>query len=69
MVRGAHPGHGFEAFYNVALTQWLLLTPDVQFIGPAQKREITGSVAGPKAALGSYIGMATVLGVRLQVVL
>jgi len=60
---------GFEAFYNIALTQWLLLTPDVQVIGPAQKREITGSVAGPRSALGSSIGMATVLGVRLQVVL
>lgn len=60
---------GFEAFYNIALTQWLLLTPDVQVIGPAQKREIAGGVAGPKSALGSYIGMATVLGVRLQVVL
>jgi len=60
---------GFEAFYNIALTPWLLLTPDVQVIGPAQKRGLTGSVAGPKTAPGSYIGMATVLGVRLQVVL
>ena len=29
---------GFEAYYNVALTPWLLLTPDVQVIGPAQIR-------------------------------
>ena len=31
---------GFEVYYNIALTPWLLLTPDVQVLGPAQKREI-----------------------------
>ncbi|MBP1685818.1 MAG: Carbohydrate-selective porin OprB [Deltaproteobacteria bacterium] len=60
---------GFEAFYNIALTPWLLVTPDVQVIGPAQKRAITGTFSGPGTALGSYIGMATVLGVRVQVLL
>jgi porin len=54
---------GFEAFYNVALTPWLLLTPDVQVIGPSQKREIVGLLARER------IGTATVLGVRLQLVL
>jgi len=54
---------GFEAFYNIALTRWLLLTPDVQVIGPAQKR------AGALAGSGSYIDPAAVLGLRLQVVL
>jgi porin len=54
---------GFEAFYNVALTPWLQLTPDVQVIGPAQKREIVGLLARQR------IGTATVLGVRLQLIL
>ena len=54
---------GFEAFYNVALTPWLLVTPDVQVIGPSQKRQITGLLAR------QYIGTATVLGLRVQLVL
>lgn len=30
--------HGMEAFYNFALTPWFRVTPDVQFILPAQDR-------------------------------
>jgi porin len=30
--------HGIEAFYNVAVTPWFRVTPDVQFILPAQER-------------------------------
>ena len=52
---------GFEAYYNIALTPWLLLTPDVQVIGPAQKREI-GTYAIRTA------GTATVLGIRGQII-
>ncbi len=55
---------GFEAFYNIALTPWLLLTPDVQVIGPAQKRRFVNGLASRES-----IGTATVLGVRLQLVL
>jgi porin len=56
---------GFEAFYNVALTPWMLLTPDIQVIGPSQKRRIVqGSTIGTET-----IGTATVLGVRLQLLL
>ena len=51
---------GFEAYYNVALTPWLLLTPDLQVIGPAQK-----AFGRPQRAVGT----ATVLGLRLQTVL
>jgi porin len=51
---------GFEAFYNVALTPWLLLTPDVQVVGPSQKKRIVS---------GESIGTATVLGVRVQLIL
>ncbi len=53
---------GFEAFYNVALTPWLLLTPDVQVIGPAQRREILGLVQRENVAT------AVVLGARLNVI-
>ncbi len=53
---------GFEAFYNVALTPWMLVTPDVQVIGPTQRREATGLLAR------EYVGTATVLGVRVQLI-
>jgi porin len=54
---------GFEGYYNLALTPWLLLTPDVQVIGPSQKTKFV-SFLGRQS-----IGTATVLGVRLQVLL
>jgi hypothetical protein len=31
----------FEAFYNVAITPWLQLTPDIQVIRGAQKKQFT----------------------------
>lgn len=54
---------GLEAYYNVAVLPWLLLTPDIQLIDPAQRREFV--------AIGDQrsIGKAVVLGVRLQVVI
>ncbi|HEY2388080.1 MAG TPA: carbohydrate porin [Candidatus Binatia bacterium] len=54
---------GFEAYYNVAITPWLLLTPDIQVIGPSQKQQITGLRSR------TNIDTAAVLGFRLQVVL
>ena len=63
--------YGFEAFYNVALTPWLLLTPDLQVIRGAQKDKVT-IVQGPLGLLPRIdrksIGTATVLGLRLQIV-
>jgi porin len=53
--------YGFEAFYDVALTPWMQLTPDIQVIRPAQKDVIT---LIPPSRQG--IDTATVLGVRLQ---
>lgn len=53
---------GFEGYYNVALTPWFLVTPDVQVIGPSQKQEFTGLRATKN------IGTATVLGLRGQVI-
>ncbi len=49
---------GFEAFYNVAVTPWLQLTPDIQVIRPAQKQTIGRE----------NIHTATVLGLRLHLV-
>lgn len=54
---------GLEIFYNVALTPWMLLTPDIQVIGPAQKRRATGLRTG-----GETVDVATVLGLRLQLI-
>ena len=54
---------GFEGYYNVALTRWLLVTPDVQVIGPSQRQKLVSFVGR------QYIGTATVLGVRVEVLL
>src|SRR5215813_10789759 len=62
--------NGFEAYYNAALTPWLLLTPDIQVIRGAQKNTVT-ITQGPLGVLPRLdkkgVGTATVLGVRLQV--
>jgi len=50
--------YGFEIFYNVAITPWLQVTPDIQVLKPAQKETISGE----------NVHTATVLGLRLQVV-
>jgi len=52
---------GFEAFYNLAITPWMLLTPDLQVVAPSQKKRIVGNFLDRE-----FIGTATVLGVRLQ---
>jgi porin len=53
---------GFEAFYNVALTPWLLLTPDIQVIGPTQKQRALGLVERES------VDTAVALGFRVQVI-
>jgi porin len=50
--------YGFEAFYNVAITPWMQLTPDIQVIRPAQKETISRE----------NVHTATVLGFRLQLI-
>jgi porin len=61
--------YGFEAFYNVALTPWALLTPDIQVVRGAQK-DIATIVQGPLGVLPRLdkksISTSTVLGLRLQ---
>ena len=39
--------YGFEAYYNFAITPWLLLTPDIQVVRGAQKDKIK---IGPSTA-------------------
>ena len=53
--------YGFEAFYDIALTPWMQLTPDIQVVRPAQKDVIT--LIPPSR---QSIDTATVLGIRLQ---
>jgi porin len=65
--------YGFEAFYNIAITPWLQLTPDIQVVRGAQKEKITigttpGPIGVPFIASRKSIGIATILGVRLQMV-
>jgi porin len=50
---------GLEVFYNVAITPWLQITPDVQVIWPAQKEALVTRES---------IDTAVVLGFRLQMV-
>ena len=64
--------YGFEAFYNVAITPWLMLTPDIQVVRGAQRERFTigqGPILGlPFIASRKSIGMATILGLRMQMV-
>ncbi len=63
--------YGFEAYYDVAITPWLKLTPDIQVIRPAQKEVITvvpGPISGvPRIVDRENVGTATVLGLRLRI--
>jgi porin len=69
--------YGFEGFYNVAITPWLQLTPDIQVVRGAQKNQITiGNTPGllPIHVIShaitskKSIGTATILGLRMQMV-
>jgi len=57
--------YGLEAYYNIAITPWMKLTPDIQVIRPGMKTFIDTSGLIP---LRKHIDTATVLGVRLQLV-
>jgi porin len=56
---------GFEAFYNIAITPWMQLTPDIQVIKPAQKDFVDTKGLVP---VRKNVDTATVLGFRLQMV-
>jgi porin len=59
---------GFEAYYNMALTPWLKMTPNVQVVRGAQKNTVSVIPGGIPIIVRSNIDTATVLGVRLQMV-
>ncbi len=44
-----HDGQGIEFYYNVAVTPWFHLTPDLQIIEPARPRADTALVFGLRA--------------------
>jgi porin len=63
--------YGFEAFYNISITPWLQLTPDIQVVRSAQKERITigqGPLGLPFIASRKSVGTATILGLRLHMV-
>jgi carbohydrate-selective porin OprB len=45
-LSGLQDEWGFEAYYNAALTPWLLVTPDIQVIGGAQRKQLQGPMPG-----------------------
>jgi porin len=59
--------YGVEAYYNIAITPWMKLTPDIQFVRPAQKHEYN-TENGILNITRKGIETATVLGLRLQMI-
>jgi porin len=57
--------YGLEAYYNIAITPWMKLTPDIQVIRPGMKTFMDTSGLIPRR---KNIDTATVLGIRLQLV-
>ena len=60
--------YGVEAYYNFAITPWMKLTPDIQFIRPAQKDKASVASIIPPVINTTSIDTATVVGLRLQVI-
>jgi porin len=63
--------YGIEAFYNIEITPWLQLTPDIQIVRGAQKDEVrigTGPLGLLPRIDKNSIGTATILGLRLKMV-
>ncbi|WP_165418414.1 carbohydrate porin [Dyella amyloliquefaciens] len=50
-----------EAYYNVAVTHWLNVTADVQFVSPALKKSLNRTGDGLTS-----VGNATIVGLRLR---
>ena len=60
--------YGVEAYYNLAITPWMKLTPDIQVIRPAQKDKVSVVSTVPPVITREGIDTATVLGIRLQMI-
>ena len=59
--------YGFEGYYNFAVTPWMKVTPDIQFVRPAQKQVIDFSGSIP-IIVKDNISTAAVFGLRLQLI-
>jgi porin len=59
---------GFEAYYNIALTPWMKLTPDIQVIRPSQKDAVGVTNGGISTVSTKNIDTVTVLALRLQLI-
>lgn len=59
--------YGFEGYYNFAVTPWMKVTPDIQFVRPAQKQAIDFSGPIP-IIVKDNISTAAVFGLRLQLI-
>ena len=62
--------YGFEGFYNVAITPWLSVTPDIQIVRGAQREKVTvrQGLFLPFIASRKSVGTATILGLRMKMV-
>ncbi|HME45744.1 MAG TPA: carbohydrate porin [Syntrophorhabdales bacterium] len=59
---------GIEAYYNIAVTPWMKVRPDIQVIKGAQKNVVSINTAGTSIVNTKAIDTATVLGLRLQLI-
>lgn len=59
--------YGFEGYYNFAVTPWMKVTPDIQFVRPAQRQVIDVSSSIP-IIVKDNISTAPVFGLRLQLI-
>ena len=59
--------YGIEAYYNISITPWMKLTPDIQFVRPAQEHayNINNGILNISR---EEIKTATVVGLRLQMI-
>ncbi|HEY2775403.1 MAG TPA: carbohydrate porin [Candidatus Binatia bacterium] len=48
---------GFEAYYAAAVTPWLVLTPDLQVVEPAQKKQVLGLLDQPSVHTDVIVGL------------
>jgi porin len=60
--------YGLEAYYNIAITPWMKLTPDIQVIRPAQKQSLKIDEDTLLLSTKKDVDKATVIGLRLQVI-
>jgi carbohydrate-selective porin OprB len=60
--------YGVEAYYNFAITPWMKLTPNIQFVRGAQKETVKVESLLPPVIHKEDVKTATVLGLRLQMI-